>query len=47
MSRGFGYQIVRPAAVFIGALVAVVAIVLAIGYLLLGLHPEPTCWPPP
>jgi hypothetical protein len=40
MARGFGYHFVRPVAVFVGALVAVGAIVLAIGYLLLGLHPD-------
>lgn len=39
MSRGFGYHFVRPAAVFIGAGIAVAAVVLAIGTLLLNLHP--------
>lgn len=39
MSRGFGYHFVRPAAVFVGALIAVAAIVLGIGTLLLKLHP--------
>jgi hypothetical protein len=40
MAGGFGYHIVRPVAVFVGALVAVVVIILAIGNLLIGLHPD-------
>lgn len=40
MSRGFGNLFVRPVAVFVGAAVAVAVIVLVIGNVLLGLHPE-------
>ncbi len=40
MSRGFGYHFIRPVAVFIGAGLAVAAVVLAIGTLLLNLHPS-------
>ncbi len=40
MSRGFGYHFIRPTAVFVGALAVVAAIVVAIGTLLLNLHPD-------
>ncbi len=40
MARGFAHWVIRPVAVFVGVTVVVVAIVLAIGYTLLGLHPH-------